>query len=487
MTDTTITRRHAVVKTGLSWQGASVVVQAATQVVVLAVLARLIEPGAFGLMAMAGVAIAFGQLLSEAGAAAAIVQRKDPLDGPFVGAAYTLSVGIGLVLFIGQAVLSKPLESFFGMRGLAGILVVLGAVFVFNSIARVPEAILQRELRFSALMKITLVAQILGYAVPAILLATAGFGVWALVAGTILQGILRMGLLLVVGRRGGEWVLSWAAIREVGTFGLAMTKIRFWNYVMEFGDRFIIGKRLDVEALGQYQVITQLARMPGQYLGNVLDAVFFPVMSRLQERREAMSRTYLELASSSYILMLGVGLYLAANGEIVVNIALGERWMAAVPLFQVICLGSGFRIMSRMGDVANRALGQVYAASIRKMILALVYIGAVLVAIPYGLLTVCIAVVACQLFGAVIISSLVWKGMGLRWREVRRPLGRSVLWSLALVTVNLGLVFGPLRDGLPAGAMLALSTVLHAVLGFIFLGPILRLWRDAGQPAGYSS
>jgi O-antigen/teichoic acid export membrane protein len=213
MVDQVSATSRKVVKAGLSWQTASVAIQAVMQMVVLSVLARLVEPAAFGLVAMANVAIAFGQLLSEAGAGSAVVQRQKPITNTFISAAFMLSVGIGVVLFAAQAVLSSWLEAFFGMPGLQPVLIALGLIFVIMGAGRVCEALLQREMQFAALMKINFAAQVLGYAAPAVVLALLGFGVWALVGATLLQALLRTTLYMFFTRRGFGVRTSWTDVR----------------------------------------------------------------------------------------------------------------------------------------------------------------------------------------------------------------------------------------------------------------------------------
>lgn len=471
------------VKASLSWQTASVAVQALMQMVVLSVLARLVEPAAFGLVAMANVAIAFGQLLSEAGAGSAVVQRQKPVDHAFVSAAFMLSVGIGVVLFAAQAVLSPWLETFFGMPGLQPVLIALSLVFVIMGAGRVCEALLQREMNFAALMKINFAAQVLGYAVPAVVLALLGFGVWALVGATLLQAVLRTVLYMVVTRRGFGVRTSWADVREVAAFGIGATQTKFWVYIMGQGDHFIVGRRLDAHALGQYQVITQLAFMPGMHVGSILDAVFFPVVSRLQSDPVKLRSVYLTLMSYSFVFMAGLGFYLAANAPLLVNLLLGERWLAVVPVFQVLCLGAGFRVMIRVGDAVNRALGQVYAAARRKMIVAIVFLFVIWFSVPYGLVLVSLAVVVFQALNALVASQLVWREIGVVWVSSRAAFGRALLGFMLLAALNGGFLLLAAWTSYPPWLIAILSATAHAGIGLMFFMPLIRMWRGGGWAA----
>jgi PST family polysaccharide transporter len=469
-----------VVKAGLSWQTASVAIQALMQMVVLSALARLVEPAAFGLVAMANVAIAFGQLLSEAGAGSAVVQRQKPVDHAFISAAFMLSVGIGVVLFAAQAVLSPWLEAFFGMPGLQPVLITLGLVFVIMGAGRVCEALLQREMRFAVLMKINFTAQVLGYAVPAVVLALLGFGVWALVGATLLQTLLRTALYMVFTRHGFGVRTSWTDVREVAAFGIGATQTKFWVYIMGQGDHFIVGRRFDADALGQYQVMTQLAFMPGMHVGSILDAVFFPVASRLKGNPEKLRSVYLTLMSYSFVFMAGLGFYLAANAPLLVNLLLGERWLDAVPVFQVLCLGAGFRITIRVGDAVNRALGQVYAAARRKMFLAILFLLVVWFSVPYGLVVVSLAVVCFQALNALLASHLAWQEIGVAWATSRTALGRTLLGLMLLVALNSGFLLLAIWTSYSAWLIAVLSALAHVGIGLMFFLPLIRMWRGGG-------
>lgn len=466
----------AAVKSALSWQTALVAIQALIQLILLTVLVRLLDPTAFGLVALANVAIAFGQLLSEAGAGPAVVQRQRPVDHSFVSAAFLLSVGIGAVFVVLQVASAGWLERFFGVQGLKPVLIALSLVFLIVGSGRVCEALLQRDLKFQLLMKINVAAQVFGYAIPAILLAVAGYGVWALVAGTILQALLRTGLYIIVTRGGIGMRTSWPDVREVFLFGAGVTKLKLWHYVMQQGDRFVIGRHLGVNPVGQYQVSNQLACMPTVYLGYIVDAVFFPVLSRLNDEPDKRNRLFVLLMSYGFALMFGIGIFLAANGSAIVNIMLGERWVSATPVFQIIALGTGFRMLSCVGEIANRAVGQVFQAAMRKMILAIMFLTAVWFSAPYGLLTVCWAVIAVQFVGAILIGELAIRGVNLRWAEALPGLAVAGIGLCAVTVINGSLFLAERHIDLSPWTVLAVSIGANAAAALWFLSPLLRLW-----------
>ncbi len=450
---------------------------------VLALLARMLDPQAFGLVAAAYIVIDLCQLLSEAGASAAVIHRQQ-LDRDFVGTAWFTSIMIGIFLFIVLALVSSPVSGLVAMADLQPVLIALGGVFVLMGIARVPEALLQRELKFATLMKINLTSQVVGYALPAVILALLGYGVWALVTATLLQWTIKTTILCLITRGSHEPSFSVAALKEMLAFGLGITKEKIWNYVIVQGDRFIVGRRLGADALGQYHVMA-VAMLPGRYFCDVIDNVFFPVMARMREDREKLIATWLSLVTNCFVFMFGVGIFLAANGDEIVRLAFGERWRATTTVFQVLCLGAGFVTIIRISDALNRALGQVHQTARRKMINALFFIPAVWIGASYGLIGACIALVSMQLFNALLQFHLAWRGLGINTKHAASSIRLASKGTVMVLMLNGILVMGAQYSAAAHWVWLMVSVAANLTAALLFFRPLIRFWRrDERQVVG---
>lgn len=467
---------HVAVRSGLSWQSASLGLQVTLQLLVLALLARMLDPQAFGLVAASYIAIDLCQLLSEAGASAAVIHREQ-LDREFVGTAWSTSIAIGIFLFAVLALVSAPVSTFLNMADLQPVLVSLGGVFVLMGIARVPEALLQRELKFATLMKVNLTSQALGYALPAIVLALLGFGVWALVSATLLQWTIKTTLLCMITRGSYAPSFSSTALREMLAFGLGITKEKIWSYLIVQGDRFIIGRRLGADVLGQYHVMA-VALLPSRYFGDVVDNVFFPVMARMREDRERLIATWLSLVTNCFVFMFGVGLFLATNGETIVRLAFGERWLAVTMVFQILCLGAGAQIVGRTGDSVNRALGQVHETARRKMVNALLFLPSAWFASSYGLVGVCFALLGIQIVNALLQTRLAWHGLGIAWHQAAPSIRRALTGTVSVLALNALFLWGAASLQPAWWLTLAASLLAHVMLALLLFWPLVRLWRS---------
>lgn len=475
----------ATIKSSIAWHTSSLAFTVLMQLAVLALLARLLEPRAFGLVAAANIAIDLCQLLSEAGAGAAVIHRQE-LDRVFIGTAMTTSLVLGLLLFLALVALSVPISAFLAMPDLPVVLSSLGGVFVLVGLARVPEALLQRDFRFQTLMKINVGAQLLGYAAPAVALALLGFGVWALVAGTLLQWLLRVVFLCVAVRERIGIAFSRESLRDMLGYSLGVTKEKIWNYVVVQGDRFIIGRRLGVEVLGQYHVIA-VAMLPGRYFGDVLDNVFFPMLARIRDNRPRLARTWVDLVSNSFLFMFGVGAFLAANGPVIVEFAFGHKWAAAAGAFSVLCLTSACVMIIRMSDCLNRAVGNTHETARRKLVNAVLFVPVVWLSSAFGLVGVCVALVGLQAFNGALQFHLAWRALGLDWPAVSAAVRRVALGCAAVVAVNALSMGGVRYGGLAPGLALLLSFLASLAVAAVLFGPLVRGWlsgQDGAALAG---
>ncbi len=464
--------RHSV-----SWQSLTVGGQALTQCLVMAILARLLEPADFGLMAAAQVFVTFAQLICEGGFGAALVQRKE-LSATFTGAILVLASALGVFLCVTQWFFSGLIADAAGVGRLEEILPPLGLVFIFFSISKIPESLLQREMMFRPLARAILVSQVAGYALPAIMLAYLGFGVWALVIGSIAQTALRAGLLWSVMRKAISFKFSRKEVLDALRFGIGLTQIRFWNFLQLQGDRFIIGRQLGASNLGYYSLASQLAVLPSRYLGDVVETVLFPVLARRQERGDDLWNAYLDAVSVSTILMGTIAIFLIGNSESVVAIVLGEKWKVVAPLFAILCLSLPLRIITRLSDAVNRALAQLQPAANRKMMITIVFLLSIWIAAPMGVEAIAWTIVGMQIVSACVISQLAWVGArqkgarNIRWIAI----SRTVSWVAGITFINIVALQALEILQLPsAGNLLLMAVINTAIIMALFWRTVVAL------------
>jgi O-antigen/teichoic acid export membrane protein len=426
---------------GLSWQFISVLLQGCAQLISLAVLARLLLPGDFGLIGAATVVVGIGALFSQLGFAPALV-RIPSMTPRHLQAALVGMFGIGAAAAVTLYSVAPFIAVFFRMPDLENVLRATTVVFVVAPFGAVSEALLQRDMRFRDLMLVNALSYTAGFAAVAISLAAYGAGVWALVGGLIGQKLLEVLLLLRVRPLRFLWCVPVGEMIELGRFGVGFTLARFLNYMANEGDYVVVGRWLDAVSLGLYTRAYQLMLLPAKYLGRVLEKVMFPAMAAIQHDKARLSRLLLDGTAAVALVTVPTSVWMLVHADSIVRVALGEGWEAVTRPFIILCIGITFRTAYKLGDSVAKAAGAVYARSVREAGYAFLVIGGSIIGVRWGIAGVASAVLIAIAVNYVSAAHQALAIVGATWRQYFRvqvgglTLGAIVL-PVALITTYL--------------------------------------------------
>jgi PST family polysaccharide transporter len=298
------------------------------------VLARLLVPEDFGLLAMAAVFSELVGMFYFLGAGAAIIQRP-VLSEPLRRVLVTLGVLSGLSMTIVLVALSPLIAAYFGDPRVQAVAAVSALGFLLQSFGLVPDSLLQRELNFRRLVAIALSSQVVRAAV-ALSLAALGWGVWSLVVATLVHSGLQSVLLLISSPWPVRAGFGFKELREVIGFSAGVLGFNFTQYFARNTDNLIIGRALGTEALGYYSYAYRIYMYPLTSITNVLMRVMFPALSRLQEDDERAGAVFLRANSAIAIITFPIMAGLAAVADVFVDAVLGEKWRPIVALILVL-------------------------------------------------------------------------------------------------------------------------------------------------------
>ena len=350
------------------WVALSQVGRVAMQLCSLALLARLLPPADYGLMAMATVVTNFALLLRDLGTTAAIIQRMD-LREETKATVFWLNNLMGWCLAFALIVFSPVIARYFSSAKLVPVLLALAILFPLASAGAVHQALLERQSAFRVLARIELGSSGLGLA-AAMVAALSGAGVYSLV----IQAVLTTGLSCAQLWLASGWHPRsrpvWSEIKGLIGFSGNLTAFNFINYFSRNADGMIIGRYLGVTALGAYSMAYKLMLFPVQNLSWVAAKALYPVMSKHQNDTAKILKLYLRairlIALFTAPLMAG----LVAVREPFVRIAFGPNWgmvpeilawMAPIGFIQSIVSTSGTIFMARGRTDIMVWLGMFYA------------------------------------------------------------------------------------------------------------------------------
>ncbi|GMV62018.1 MAG: hypothetical protein AMXMBFR74_11870 [Parvibaculum sp.] len=361
---------------GFIWSAGGNAAQVVLRMLVLAVLARLLEPSSFGIVSAALIVISLLEVTGQVGTSQAIIQRPDlePRDiHTAIGFTALTSCLMGALIFIFAA----DIAALFDMQGVEPAVQLLALAFPIKGFSAVSEALLRRWMQFRRLAGITLASYIFGYALVALTLAYLGWGVLALVYGQIAQTVLLSLCHIVFTRHVFGFGFHWPALKGLLVFSGGISLSRFANFFATNADNFIVGRMLGAEALGFYSRAFNFMTMPVGLLGNVLDLVLYPAMSSIQTEEERLRRAYLLVVGLIALTVMPLSAVMVALGPEMILVVLGPNWTEAILPFQILSSCLLFRIGYKANTILARAKGAVYRSAWRQWLFAaLVVLGA---------------------------------------------------------------------------------------------------------------
>lgn len=444
------------------WRLGGALVGAAVQFAVGVLLARLLVPADFGVVALAYVVLGLARPLCDVGIGDAVVQRRE-LTNRHVRSAATFAMLMGLVVAGVLVVLAPVLASLMRDARIAPVLRVLSAALALRSTAIVSDAMLRRRLEFKKQVVIETAGYVVGYGCVAVGLALRGFGVWSLVWGALVETLLSSLAQIVVARHDMRPLLSRQELGQLLGFGAGATMSTWANYVALNGDYFVVGRSMGAASLGLYVRAYTLMKLPHTYVASALSRVMFPAFASVQTEPVRLRRGYLLLTEVVAIVAAPSMAVLAVIAPHFVFALYGPQWLGAVIPLQLLCLGGYLRSLYHLGAVVAQSVGQVYQELWREVIYAALVIAGAAIGSRYGLAGVAAGVSAAILYMFVACGHLALRATGATWAEYFRAqrggLFASVVTGGVALTTRWLLEAGGASSGAITLAVLAAAAV----------------------------
>lgn len=322
--------------TGLIW---SIIENSGTQVfslIIFLLLARLLTPQTFGLIALANVFLAFMQIFLDQGFAKALIQREN-LEPEHLDAAFWSQVSCGVLLttitFFGAGLVAEVFEQ----PKLIPILQCLSLIFIINSLSRVHNALLSRKFAFKIIALRSLWGTVVSGTVG-IAMAFAGYGVWSLVTLNIVSELVSFIFMWWAVDWRPKWRFSVKHFQDLYSFGIYLLAFKFIQFFDKRSDNLLIGYFLGEVALGYYAIAYRILEVMTQLLIKTVDKVALPTFSRLQTEPERFRRLFYQTTQFTSLIAfptyLGVVVFAP---ELIVSL-FGEKWIPATVAMQILAL-----------------------------------------------------------------------------------------------------------------------------------------------------
>ncbi|MEB8328230.1 lipopolysaccharide biosynthesis protein [Flavobacteriaceae bacterium KMM 6897] len=362
---------------GLKWSGVQLFVESGFRFLVQLILAKILLPEQFGLVAMCSIFIAVANAASELGMGAALIQKKeDSVAQSMYPTAFISGIIWGSFLFLLMSLLIGPMAAWFYREPFLTYLIpALSISVIVTPLSFIHHVILVRKMDFKSLAKILNTSAVIA-GVVAVVSAIKGAGVWALVIHQVLSPLLA--LLFYYYMVGWTPKLTWNRqhFKAIFGFGAYATGTRIFSTVAYNIDNLLIGKLLGSSPLGAYSLAFNLTETLRQTLSKIINNVMFPVFGKNQDNSEKLKNYFLNIIKINAILIYPVMGFLLLFAREIIFLIFGDKWEDAVVPIQILSVAMMVHLMINSFGSLLRGIGK--PALEMKIIIALT----ILVLIP---------------------------------------------------------------------------------------------------------
>ncbi len=347
--------QHRAIRSGV-WVGLSSVGVAVLTFARGIVMARLLTPEIFGLMAVSLMATRLIDIFTETGFGAALIHRQQHFEEAR-DTAFTMMVMRGVGLAALSVLIAPFVARFYGQPELTSIVAVVGISFLLLGCQNINVVALQKELDFRRLTLMELTVAGLSFA-ASVGLAYRLRSIWALVFGQIAAAAITSVLSFVMVPARVRLRLDLSIARELYGYGRFITGLAIVVFFSRELDSAVIGKLLGMQALGYYVAAYTLANIPSTYFSKIVARVFFPMFSKLQDDPEGLRREYARGIRLITALAVPISVVTMVLAPEIVGALYGGRWAQAAPPLRILAVFGGFRALWMLNGYLYNAIGK---------------------------------------------------------------------------------------------------------------------------------
>lgn len=400
------------------WSGVERFSVQVVQFVISLLIARVLLPSDYGLIAMLGIFLAIAQSFVDSGFGNALIQKKERSEADYSTVFY-FNIVIACIVYGVLWLVAPSIARFYDEPQLVLVTRVIGLTIVINSFAIVQQAQLTIKLNFKLQAVLALVSVIASGCIG-VWMAWHGYGVWALVAQTLVNRVLNVGLLWIYGKWLPAFCFSMDSFRVLFSFGSKLLLSGLLHTIYTNLYSLVIGKKYSATDLGFYNRAFSFTNVVSANLINVIVRAIYPIQCSMQDDDERLRASFFKyIRISCFIIFpLMTGMFVLA--EPLILFLLTEKWLFSAELLQIMCLAYMWEILMNMNYTLLNVKGRTdytLKSEIYKKIAAFIIL---FVTLPFGLKVLCWGLLVYSWIDLLIVTQYTKKllSIGL-WEEIK--------------------------------------------------------------------
>ena len=455
---------------GAMWQGLAFAGGRIIVLVTTIVLARLLSPEEYGLVALALVLMGYAETIADAGVAQALVYL--PRTGVIARSALLISAVLGTLLGLGAFLAAPLIAEIFSLPDVEPLVQVLGISVLATSLGAVPEALLRRDLQFKKLTAAPVIrAATMG--TVTLSLAFTGHGAWSLAVGTAAGSVAYAATCWFLVGRSAPWQV-WRvrkdALRANLKYGAPVAGSSMLARLIFDIDYLIIGLLLGAHALGYYTLAFRLPEVLILNVFFVLSTVLFPLYAQVRGEPERLRSGYLTSVRIQSLYGVTTGVGLAVVAPVLVPLVFGEKWLDAVLPLVFLALYAAARSLGAGANDVYKAIGRPGLSIWVSLVRLVILLPVLLYATQWGIVGVACAQFVVAVVFACGMQLVAARVIELRARELLRAVAPGLVCGAAVAVAGLGILAAPVLGGVTTLILVVPTAVavVYAILRFGF-------------------
>lgn len=389
--------RHKTIH-GVGWSFIDNISNSGITFLVGLVLARLLTPEEYGIMAMITIFIAISNSIIDSGFSNALI-RKTRIERVDYNTVFYFNLTVSILIYVLLHLAAPAISVFFKEPVLLAVIRIIGWVLIINALAIIPRTQFVRNVDFKTQTKVSLISSI-SSGVIGIGMALGGMGVWSLVGQQLSRQFLNTLFLWVYSKWHPVWEFSTESFKELFGFGSKLLLSGLLNTIYKNIYYIVIGRFYTSAQLGQYTRAEQFNMIFSSNLTSVVQRVSYPVLSSIQEEPERLREAYRKVIKITMLITFACMLGLAAVAKPLILILIGEKWLPAVYFLQIICFSGMLYPLHAINLNILQVKGRSDLFLKLEIIKKIIAVGPIVVGIIYG--------IECMLWGGVLISFIAY-------------------------------------------------------------------------------
>lgn len=368
---------------GVGWSFIDNIASSGITFLVGLVLARLLTPKEYGIMAMIAVFIAVSNSIIDSGFSNALI-RKTRIERVDYNTVFYFNLTVSILIYTLLYLAAPAISVFFKESVLVEIIRILGLVLIINAFSVIPRTQFVRDVNFKTQTKVSLISSI-SSGVFGIGMALGGMGVWSLVGQQLSRQFLNTLFLWIYSKWYPVWEFSRKSFKELFEFGSKLLLSGLLDTIYKNIYYIIIGRFYTSAQLGQYTRADQFNMIFSSNLTSVVQRVSYPVLSSIQEEPERLREAYQKVIKITMLITFACMLGLAAVAKPLILILIGEKWLPAVYFLQIICFSGMLYPLHAINLNILQVKGRSDLFLKLEIIKKIIAVGPIVVGVVYGI------------------------------------------------------------------------------------------------------